>query len=351
MSKKRKLTYAMIETAIDKGIRDIKENSSRGTRNLLDLGNHFATGRFQKVFFRIAMQMLDNESSPYYELANHIVQHVKPQLIKHFGINLGYNSWTYGAGKIREYEKKHGYNIPWTIVFDFLDDSESKLSDTDISKILHSGEAMGIYCGMFFASRSEEQLIALLIMLKAHKDSSYIVFLQPELITDKIADIIINACNIVIVLAMDTEENSINCKKASDILLDKQCLYGAYCMYNDDNVEYITSDKYLRQVEALNCSFAFLIRQRLNEPHNKEHFSQFMQTAKSASKYKFFMFDFYEDLAYVDRIISVEDCFIAIKGDGTIAVSSRYILAEGLNILTHSLENILQKTMPKTQYV
>ncbi len=47
------LTYAIITSAVENGIRYIQDNPKRGVRNLLDLGEYFAKGRFQKDFFEL----------------------------------------------------------------------------------------------------------------------------------------------------------------------------------------------------------------------------------------------------------------------------------------------------------
>jgi len=349
MDKKREITCKMIETAIDKGIRDICEDSARGIRNLVDLGTHFAAGCFQKDFFRLSKQVLSNAESPYYRLVTHIVQYTDPRILKRFGINLGYNSWTYGAEKIREHEKSHGYNVPWVIVFDLHKETEEMLTDSEISMVLDSGEAMGVYCGMFFASSGRVRLESLLAMLKAHKESSYFVFLQPELITEEIADAILKAGNIAVVLAINTAAGSTACKNAADKLLKSKCMYGMYCTYDDGNVELVTSGGFLRGLEEMHCTFVFLIRRELREMHNRALYSQFMQTAKCESEYSFFIVDFYEDLAYVDRIISGDDCFIAIKSDGSTAFSGSDNPTSGINIRAHRLPAILEKSMPKKQ--
>lgn len=344
MEKKSKITYAMIETAIDKGIRDIKENSNRGIRSLLDLGIHFSTGSFQKEFFIIAKQMLDNDNSPYYELVNRIIQNTDPWILKHFGINVGYNCWTYGAEKIKKFESQNGYNVPWSIVFDFLQETEDILSEEEISNILNSGEHNGIYSGMFFVNIDKEYLNSLLKILELHKNSSYFIFLKPDMITDEIAKILIQAGNIVPVLAMDSQNNSI-CKSAADILMNSKCLYGVYSMCNDFNIEYIMNDTYLRQIEDLHSDFAFFISQSLSRAQNKERFSQFIKTARSAIKYPFFIFDFYEDYKAVSRMISAKEYFTAIKGNGSVEFSLEDTLDRCINIRTHSLKNIL-KTIP-----
>jgi len=354
MDKKWDSIYRIIETAVNKGIRDIKENPKRGIRNLLDLGNYFASKYFQKAFFHTVQQILSNESSLYYDLVSHIVHNVDPDLLKHFSMNLGYNSWTYGVEKIREEEEKRGHNIPWTIVFDFTDKSENKLSENDISRVLENGQSMGIYCGIFFIDENQDHLKSLLKMLKSHKNSSFFIFLPPELITNEIARLIVEAGNVAIVLTLDApvrEENNISCKNAADILFENKCLYGTYSDYNDDNVEYIMSDNYLMQIENLRGSFAFLIRESLNDIGKKELFSQFMQEARYTGKYRFFIVDFYDDLASIDRTISMDNCFISIKSNGSINIPGKNDLTMKLNIRTHSLQNILKLTMPKIKYV
>lgn len=351
MDKKNQLTYTLIETAVDKGLRDIKENSGRGTRNLVDLGIHFATGRFQKDFFLIARQILSNEESPYYELVNYMVKHVEPRLLKRFGINLGYNCWCYGAEKIRKCEKRHGYYVPWTLIFDFPEKSNYVLSKEDISKTLHTGETLGIYCGMFFLDVDVTYLKMLLELLADNKESCYFILLQPKLITDEVAELTARAGNIVVVLALNSPGDYMACNTAAQLLTIRKCLYGAYCTYKDENMEYIISPEYLKQIEDLHCSFAFLVRQALDDLQNKIRFSQFMETAKKTGRYNFFLVDFYEDLAYVDRNISKEDCLMIINGDGTLVVLKGNIPVEELNIRTDSLQTIFKEVMSKSKYV
>ena len=60
MDKSAKMTYAMIEVAIDKGIRDIQDNTHRGIRNLIDLGSHCLLVRFFRIFSEWLWRHLDD---------------------------------------------------------------------------------------------------------------------------------------------------------------------------------------------------------------------------------------------------------------------------------------------------
>lgn len=348
MDKKRKVIYALIGTAVDKGIRDIKENSCRGTRNLVDLGMHFSKGRFQKNFFRIAQVMLSNDECPYYSIVNYIANNTSSRIIKRFGINLCYNCWCYGAGIIRDYEKKNGYNIPWNIIFDINREERNSLSNEEISEILYSGEPFGIYCGMFFINCNKEQLESFIKMLKWHKYSSFFLFIQPNIIDGEIAELLASAENIAALVYFDAEKIDI-CKKAFEILTKYKCLYGLYSYYNDDNLDYIMQN-YISNIKDLHCTFNFFIRERPIKTHNIDEFLKFIDESRFTCEYGALLFDFYEELAKLNKVMSIKNCFIKIKWDGSIALSTMDKIVPGLNIRSCSLNTVLQKTMPKIKY-
>jgi len=81
MDKRGKVTYAMVEVAIDRAIRDIEENPTRGIRNLVWLLAHLSTGQFLQNFLNTIRQMLTNQNSPYYYLTRHVVRNVDHRLL------------------------------------------------------------------------------------------------------------------------------------------------------------------------------------------------------------------------------------------------------------------------------
>lgn len=96
----------IIETIVKRTLKNIKDAPDRSIRNLIDMALHFSGGRFQRNFFEIAQTMLENENSPYYGLIEDVVTHIDDKSLLRFGMNVGYNSCTIGAKKIREIEKK-----------------------------------------------------------------------------------------------------------------------------------------------------------------------------------------------------------------------------------------------------
>lgn len=351
MDVKGQLTRNMINTAVKRGIADVIEDPKRAIRHLVDLGDQVATGHFQQEFFGIANQILHKDDSPYYCLLQDVASHVDAQILQCFGVNLGYNSWTYGANMIRKYERERGHNIPWTIVFDGREETSATVSYEDISNLISSGESMGIYCYMFFGGGNKKRAHALIHTLKFHGDCCYFLFLEPKTISNALVDACVDARNIVVVLAADVQEDDRAIERAAALLREKRCLYGAYGLYDDTNIESVISESYIRKKLNLHCSFLFLIQKGSVSQEKQARFTAFMKTAKYANEHPLFMVDFYRDLAYVDRVISVEDCFVAVKSNGDIAVENMDNVQKGLNIKTHTLKQILRQSMPKTKYV
>lgn len=96
-----RMTRSLIEQLVRGKLKDLKESPERTTRNLVDMALLFSNGRFQKQFFEIAQEMLHNESSPYYQLIYQMVSNIDTERLLTFGMNVGYNSFTYGAKIIR----------------------------------------------------------------------------------------------------------------------------------------------------------------------------------------------------------------------------------------------------------
>ncbi|MFQ8760051.1 MAG: hypothetical protein ACLSAF_12155 [Intestinimonas sp.] len=148
----RALSRAMVESVVDRSLREIVSDPDRSLRKLVDLGNLLARGRSQKESFSLLSRVLENEGSPYYDMVRRIVQEVDREKLKCFGINLGWESWTVGAGRIRALEGERHYNIPWCLTFR-LGGQPWALGAEDYRALLLQGQELGI-CSYFFSRKS-----------------------------------------------------------------------------------------------------------------------------------------------------------------------------------------------------
>ena len=104
------ISRILIETVVRKTLRDMKDSPERSTRNLVDMALHFSSGHFQREFFEMAQEMLQNEHSAYYSLIQDVVSSADTDQLVSFGPNLGYNSFVTGAKTIRDEEAREQFN-------------------------------------------------------------------------------------------------------------------------------------------------------------------------------------------------------------------------------------------------
>lgn len=344
------LTHTIIQIAVENGIQYIRDNPKRGVRNLLDLGEYFATGRFQKYFFNLAHEILYNENSLYYDIIESLVKNTDHKILTSYGINMGFNSFTYGAGIIREKEKKYGYNIPWTIIFNFAEKTKNHLTGAEVSNIISSGKDIGIYSYMFILSNNN-LLNNLYDVFKKNNDCAFTLFIDTKLIDEATAKNISSMQNICILMSVDDLKSSNNITAEKFNMLKKyKCLYGGYYFYDDNNAENISDGTVSHILQSLNLNFAVCIRKSGCSDIIAKGIYDYIYNTRVKINAPVFLIDLYGDCTRIDKIISVESCFLSINSYGQICVSDIFNKTQ-YNIRNKSLEYILSNTMPKVKYI
>ena len=344
-----KMVQTIVKVAVENGIRYIEDNPKRGVRNLLDLGEYFASGRFQKVFFDLAHEILNNEDSCYYEIIEDLVKNTNLNNLSVFGINMGYNSFTYGANIIREHEKKHGYNIPWSIVFNFEESSDNNLTREEIINIINSGRNIGIYSYMIMLGKSNIWDI-LFDVFGEYKDCAFTLFADQNLINEDRVKKISNAhnvCTLVSIYNFEIQDGNITEK--FNILRKHKCLYGGYYYYDDSNATDITNGTASSCMVSMNLNFAAFMKKTGCSDRVAQSISEYILNTRIKINSPVLFIDFYGDHARIDKIISEDQCFLSINSDGQVCVSTIANKTKH-NIRNSSLEVILKDTMPEVKY-
>ena len=95
--RKRDLTRLLIENTVDRALRDMERDAHRSLRNLVDLALTFSKGTFERHFLTLCRSMLENETSPYYQLLVRALRTCDRQTLKTFGITVGYEACSKGV--------------------------------------------------------------------------------------------------------------------------------------------------------------------------------------------------------------------------------------------------------------
>ena len=141
--KREAITRTILDTIVDHAIRDIAKDPQRSLRKLVDMGQTFAKGPFQKHYIGAIQRMLENGGSPYYDLVQDTVRNTDRENLRTFGVNIGWQCWTLGARQIRDTEARENFDIPWCITLQL--EGASPSARTDCLRLLDEGRALGIY--------------------------------------------------------------------------------------------------------------------------------------------------------------------------------------------------------------
>lgn len=330
----------LVETIVKKALKSIKHSPERGIRNLIDMALQFSDGRFQKNFFTVAQTMLQNENSAYYELIRDVITYVDTEKLYTFGINVGYNSCTLGAQRIRENEKALGCNIPWTISFQ-MSTQQYENNFLKYDDLIFEGESLGIYTWMFFVSEQPGKIFSL---AKKHPDSAFCVFCNSKDITDPFLKEANMLKNLMIVIRYDE-----NATDVCAVLRANKMLYSVWYQYEQKDTEIIINGDLFCNAQQLSPIFTVLIPEKkcLNEVRQAIHAT--VQQTRLDQSYSTIAWDLQGDNCLVDTIISEDACSIYFNKDGNLCDWEKTFENGHHNLFQSSITDILLNTCTKTE--
>lgn len=337
------ITRSFIETAVDKGLRDIQRDPERSIRNLVDLGQNFSRGRFQKHFLTTAQTMLRNRDSAYYTAAKNAVAHVDHAVLKSFGINLGYNSFTRGAKEIRRQEASLRINIPWTISLEYGGNTAG-LSLQALGRIVSQGRQLGIMTYIIFCHA--EHISTVQALFAANRDCAFVLYVQPSEDTPLYLASLSQHKNIMVILCQEDAAFEQGCA----VLRQQACLYGTYGTVTAENQSLLMSAAWLERAVSVGCIFGFLLAAPRTTPAAKESLYQYVCDTRGGQHYPIFLMDYYADVLYIDHVISEQSCFMGINAQGQVYTTDPLHLT-GKTIQDRSLLAILRQVMPRVTYL
>ena len=332
------LTRSLMETLVKSKLEDLKESPERTTRNLVDMALHFSKGRFQKRFFEIAQSMLQNENSPYYQMVYHTAANVDNDSILNFGMNLGYNSCTYGANIIRKTEEQFGFNVPWCITIEL---SPKRLLDSSehYHQLLQEGKSLGIYTWHIFSNGCLDEFLPIIEM---NPDCAFFIFCTSSELTDDILEKYSSIHNLMFVVHY-TESNTDIYRPTKK----RKFLYSSYVFYKDSDITDILNNELLCAINATDSSLAIFIPDSSCSDKTKECIGNYAAHMINNPIYKTIPFDFRYHLNKIDSIISDDSCSVWFNEEGTLC-SDRVILPSmSLNHFSQSLSSILNIAFSK----
>ena len=292
---RKRLSRILIETTVRKTLKDIKYSPERSIRNLIDMALQFSDGGFQKHFFTGVRAMLQNENSAYYELIRDAVAHVDTEKLYTFGFNIGYNSCTEGAQRIRENEKYRDGNTAWTVCED-MNIEQFERDKHKYDDMITEGENSGIYTWMFFVP---DQPIKMVSLIEKHPESAFCIFCDTKDITSAFLESAVMLKNLMVIVRYDENAAAV-CAE----LRAKKMLYSVWYQYGQEDRDIIMNGDLFQNAQQLSPVFTVLIPEKTcpKEVH-QVIYSKVKQT-RLGHAYRTIAWDLQGDNRLIDTIIS-----------------------------------------------
>ena len=333
----KNMSRILIETVVKTTLKNLKEDPERSIRNLVDMALHFSDGRFQHSFFQTAQTMLENENSPYYALVRNLISYADTEHLFTFGMDLGYNSCTYGAQQIRQNEKRLRHNIPWTILLQTGDLSPVQLGS--YSTAISEGEGLGIYTWMLFPTADHEKVLDL---IRDHPDSAFFLFCAPEDLSASLLDGFSELKNIMPVLRYREEQTEGYAR-----LRALGVPYCAWLPYGEDDLAAIQDGEVFLGVQQAKAAFTALVPRQGCPEEVRLQVQQAVERARNEQHYQTIPWELEQDNQRVDEIISDDACTVCFDQGGHLLDSDGSPTCPDLCLFDRGLTEVLRLACPK----
>ncbi len=331
------MSRVLIQTYVQSKLKELKRSPERSIRNLVDMALHFSNGRFQKHFFETVQNMLHNQQSAYFPLVQNLMRSVSEERLMSFGMNLGYNSFTAGAKKIRVQEAQHGFDVPWCIGLVARESICQEQLDTYAS-VIEQGKQLGIYTWSFFADGNAASFLSL---AEHQKECAFLLFCSPDDITEEFLEEASLSPHLMPVIHY-TEGASAACR----MLREKEFLYSVYVPYEENDVSAIINDELLYDIEPLFPAFTFLGSATCPEQLQKRVADYAVQSRENQN-HQTVVFDLLYDSRRIDSIISEDCCTAFFDAEGHLCSAPLYRQKSAKSFFTDSLTEIFRTAFPK----
>ena len=302
MELQHRLVRQAIDIAVSKAIEDMKCNSKRSIRNLIDLGLLFSTSSEQTDFFITAQKMLTNPKNPYYPLISRIMSEVDNDTIKKVGLNLGYSSLIYGAGKLKKWQNDLGILSPWLLVYDSESDA---LPIRQLERCVGEGMDLGIY-SYIVCPHGPDDIPAICDTARQFDECLFLLKTPSGLIDEIAAESVGKIHNAMV--SVQVADTGFQRKEDLDTfrrLKANRCLFGFYIHYNDENFMRIATPEYIRSAIELGNLFGMYIAENDVSDECSESVSSFIHKVRSESGQPLVALEWARDVKFVtSKILS-----------------------------------------------
>ena len=235
---------------------------------------------------------------------------VKPDVV-FSGINIGYNSFTYGAQILRQKQKELSFAVPWVVKLRL----DSRIPDTYDSSffasVVRTGLTYGIYSYQLRSMDHHEDMESYLAVIQSHPECAFLWFLSDTPLTEKQQKLLLSCPNLMVSLPIDAPSTASMAKA----LRRQKTLFGMHKVYQDaDAAAYLLSfDHLYSQMEQ--SVFFFLVADDSCSKESIRAVSDVVQQYHFTPIQPFFPIEVQEDSRKIEQIITANPAYLLLLPD------------------------------------
>ena len=316
-SNSNKISHAVLQATVQKIVHEVKKNPRQGFQNLVGAAEKLARGRLPAEVFRMARLYAQDESSPYFQLAENLVRQTNEDYLASFGVNLGLNSFSRGRKIIQKAEQERHFSTPWSVGFHTF--HPQPLQPEWVADIVRQGKELGIYNYTLRIGRGSPPLSDLLRQLQPHRDCSFILFLPARAVTPALAAWLRREKCWFSAIDLDRDGPEKQ-SDAAKTLLDSGCLCGSFSLAETLSPDAAGLDL-LEPSHRLGLPLHFLICEKNGLPCATDDTYPALNRLRADLPLPVLPLDLYADTALVGATISQKVYHATVLGDGSLTLS------------------------------
>lgn len=289
------LDRLLIEATVNRALLNMRVDSERQLRRLIDLAQAFTRSGNRKRFFTYAQEVMKNEDGAYYAALKALIRNADRERIATFGINFGYTGCMVAAEQIRRNEKQLGREIPWSSAMEIGTDCDAAKA----AEIVSDGCAFGQAVFMIFVSDKRE-LLSLSEIFSGHPTCAFLLFVTPNVIDGESAMFCGNYPNLFLSVNYDME----GMDAAGRLLHENRLLFGFHATYGDSNLQRLRDGVIQRFVGKAGGVGLFLYPEAGCGTQTLSEVERMVLSERAEQKYPCLCMDLYSDMAKINAIIS-----------------------------------------------
>jgi len=295
-----KIKKFLLESTIDKVLKEVAVEPRRAIRKLVEMGSRFGGSGLSAQLVQKAEHLSANENSCYYPLIEDLAANTDHAKLKTFGLNLGYNAWGNGIKYLRQRQTQLNTLLPWNLIVQIA--SSQKLNEVD--RLIKEGKKLGIYFYILDLRKSTTFSCSVTSLMRSHADCAFVVLVPTNQIIPQNMGAVMACRN---VLLMIDSQNS-NFFAAAALLRQHHCFFAAFCTYEDGTVTDLVQGQWLEPILKAKVPLLFLLAEKNTSEEAIELSARYVNYERQMQRYPLLLIDFVADGKLINKHIYGKEC-------------------------------------------